>query len=77
MVGHRIIKTEVTDDGVIIKLQNGVEVRFSSNPDFLHLHFSGIIGGISATSFAYTEAEKLSLANYVDIEYSPSREEDD
>lgn len=39
---NKIIKTEVTPDHVEITLDNGTKLYVSSNPGYIHVHFSNI-----------------------------------
>lgn len=72
---HEISKLEATDGSVVITLANGVTVNLSTNPGYLHLHFSGIKGRLSASAFHnQPEIPSLDLANYLDVTYTPSRE---
>lgn len=67
-----IRKIEATKDCVSITLENGVKFDVSCNPEFIHLHFSGIDGRLSASPFhSNTDGPRLVLANYVDITYTP------
>ena len=72
---NSIVKTEVTNQEVVLILANGAVihlslVHLSPDKDYLHLHFSGIDGGVSATSFAHNpNLPKMKFSNYVDIEY--------
>jgi hypothetical protein len=76
----QIKKVESSAGEVIITLENEVVIHLNSNPGYLHLSFSGIKygseGGVVATPFAHNDRhETLKLANYLDIEYKPAREE--
>lgn len=73
----QIVKSEITHDAVRIHLANGVSIDIVSSPGHLHCHFSGIKEGIIATPFAQgpDNLGKLKLANYVDLKYTPSKED--
>ena len=73
---HSIVKTESTPDGVTITLANGVVVCLSSNDGYVHLHFSGIVltqDSLVATSCHAMNGDRMKLANYVDLVYSPRK----
>ena len=73
---HTITKVESTACDVKITLANGVVLHISSNPNYLHCHFSGA-KDLVATPFAHQpqlELNRLPLANYVDLEYKKTRE---
>lgn len=74
---HNIIKTEVTDLGVIIHLANGVVVNLNSNPSYIHLHFSGteIPMTVGMAAPYNKEIESIEVPNYLNIAYKSTKEE--
>jgi hypothetical protein len=73
-----IIKCESTVGNVRITLADGVTIDISPNRGFLHLSFSGIREGVTASRFAKRAdcGPVLKYANYLDIEYVSSSVED-
>ena len=72
---HVIIKVESTASDVKITLASGVVMHISSNPNSFHCHFSGTKGHIVATPFAnHPGVTKLESANYMDLEYTKSKD---
>jgi len=75
---HAIVKTEVTGDNIRVTLANGVTFDVSSNKGYLHLHFSGTKDHIVATpchNYPDIAIPKMNLSNYLDLAYTPSRED--
>lgn len=62
----KIVKLEATEHSVVLWLANGVAIRLSSNPGYVHLNFSG-----TEVPLRLEHQPNVTLPNIVNIQYTP------
>lgn len=69
---HKIVQTKVTDTTIEFTLDNGVTVLISSNPEYLHLSFSGADIPMKVGPYHHAPYNLSAVvSNILDVSYKP------